>query len=72
MAKAPLTLADRLNALAAQYGGAWTRTPHPDGSIAVRLILADGAVIAGTGATTSDAVTQLERRVPAYFAALEA
>lgn len=66
------TLADRLNALTAQHGGEWTRTPNADGTVAVRLILPDGTVIAGTGATTHAAVAQLERRVPAYLSAVEA
>lgn len=65
------TLADRLNALAAKHGGAWTRTPHPDNTVAVHLLLADGTVLAGTGATTADAVAQLEQRVAKYAATVE-
>jgi hypothetical protein len=66
------TLADRLNALAAQYRGAWTRTPYADGSVVVRMILASGDVIAGTGETTAAAAEHLERRLAAFTAAAEA
>jgi len=64
------TLADRLNALAVTHGGEWSRTPLADGSVVVRLTLATGDVIAGTGATTAAATDALDRRVAAYFTAI--
>lgn len=56
------TLADRLAALSATHGATWDRTPKPDGSIVVRLHLPSGDVVAGTGATTADAVADVERK----------
>lgn len=66
------TTADRVTALQAAHGGEFERYPQSDGVIVVRLRQSTGEVIAGTGATTADAVASLERRVAAFTAALAA
>jgi hypothetical protein len=66
------TLSDRVAAIQATHGGAFERQPMADGTIVVRLVQSSGEVIAGTGATTADAVASLERRVAAFAAALAA
>lgn len=67
-----LTLTERLAALQAAHGGEWEREPMSDGTIVVRLKQSTGEVIAGSGATTADAVASLESRVAAFAAALAA
>jgi hypothetical protein len=63
----PDTLADRLNALCEPRSATWDRTPQPDGTIVVRVHFSTGDVLAGRGATTADAVLDVERKVAASF-----
>jgi hypothetical protein len=64
------TVADRVRALEAQFGGTFERTPRADGQIVARLVSPNGDAIAGVGATTKDAVANLAVRVKAFAAAL--
>jgi hypothetical protein len=64
------TSADRLRALTKAYGGEFSKTPQPDGSVIVRLHLPSGEVVAASGTTTLEAVVALTKRVNAFHAAL--
>lgn len=66
------TVADRVNALTAAHHAEFFRLPRPDGSVVVQLHFPDGDVVSGVGATTADAVAQLEARVAAFTAAMAA
>lgn len=67
-----MTLSERVALLQSANGGEFERQPMDDGTIVVRLKLANGEVIAAAGATTADAVAALELRVAAFSAALAA
>ena len=63
-------LADRVKVIEAVYGGEFERQPQDDGTVTVRVRRSTGEVMAGNGATTLDAVTELETRVNAFITAL--
>lgn len=63
-----VTLADRLRALEKQCGATSERWKK-DGRVYFALIMADGDRIAGSGATTADAIAHLEQRVEKIYAA---
>lgn len=65
-----MTTADRVTALRATHGGEFERGLMADGTVVVRLRQSSGEVVAGTGATTTLAVTALERRVEAFATSL--
>lgn len=69
-APAPTELRDRVRAVEHAYGGTFERVPRPDGRVIARLRRDTGEVIGGVGADTAAAVTDLERRVAAFLAAL--
>lgn len=64
----PPTLAERLRALEKQCGATSERWKQ-DGRVYFALIMADGDRIAGSGATTADAIAHLEQRIEKIYAA---
>lgn len=64
------TRADRLHALEAQFKAKSTREMRADGTVVLALELESGDRFAGRGATTEEALTNLEARA-AKLAAME-
>lgn len=61
VAAAELSAADTLNALCEKHGATYERVPKGD-EVLVQLTNADGERLAGRGATTAEAVTNLAAR----------
>lgn len=68
----PGTVADRVKVMTDAHNAEFTRSPQPDGTVFVTLHLPAGDRISGTGSTTADAVTALEKRIAAFTKALGA
>jgi len=65
------TVDEHVKVLEAQFGGAFEREPLADGTVVVRLRSQNGDALAGTGATTAEAVRHLGKRVAAFTAAMQ-